>query len=227
MPYLLTGDFVECCDCFTICPCWVNEIPDEDHCSGLYLWSLGPGSRIGDVDVAGMQVAAASFHAVRAGGQAMFFIDAGNRNAQETSRIEHLLYDVFSGRLGTGLKALSKLLGTNLGYRPARITSTFAGSNFDVDVTVGGQSIARAAGKDNVVPGSACPTTLKDTALTEALGIGSRAVTVQRMGDLTMDVVALPGGPLNFRGRSGMRSRFTYDSTRATAAAPGPGDEEA
>lgn len=212
MTYVLKGDFVECCDCFTICPCWVNDLPDEDHCSGLYLWSLGEGSHIGGVDVAGMRVAAATFHAVRSGGQAMFFIDAGNGDAASVQRAEHLLYDAFSGKLeGTDLKALTRLLGVYLGYRAARITALFEDRNFDVTVAVGGQTIAAAAGADKYIDPSPRAMTLRDTALSDELGIGGGAVTVQTMGDLTMDVAALPGGPLNFRGRSGMRTRFHYE----------------
>lgn len=214
MNYLLKGDFVECCDCFTICPCWVSDLPDEDHCSGLYLWSLGEGSTIGGVDVSGMHVAAATFHAVRAGGQAMFFIDVGNLGNAAKAQAESLLYEAFSGRLqGVGLTALAQLLGANLGYRAAGITSNFTNKKFSVEVNVGQQRIAKANGTDKIFKRNPAAMTLKETALGTSLGIDRATVTVQQMGDLTMDVAALPGGPLNFRGRSGMRTKFHYASS--------------
>lgn len=217
MPYELKGDFVECCDCFTVCPCWVNDLPDEDHCSGLYLWSFGPGSEINGVSVAGMHVAAATYHAVRAGGQAMFFIDTGAAGF-ETGQ---LLFDTFAGKLsGSDLEALHKLLGVYLGFRLATITSTFGRSTFSVQIDIGGQNIATAKGSHKKFDKQAFPMTLKDTALSEELGIGGRTVTVQEMDSLTVDVAALPGGPLNFRGRSGMRSKFSYINKRAPLDEP-------
>lgn len=58
----LAGEFVECCDCYTICPCWVNERPDEDHCSSLYIWTFENGSQIEGHDIGGKSVAAAAFY---------------------------------------------------------------------------------------------------------------------------------------------------------------------
>jgi hypothetical protein len=45
--YALRGDFIESCDCFDLCPCWVDDDPDEDHRTGLVVWKLGEGSTIG------------------------------------------------------------------------------------------------------------------------------------------------------------------------------------
>lgn len=212
MGYFLTGDFVECCDCFTICPCWVSDVPDEDHCSGLYVWSFGGKSKINSTSVAGMHVAAATYHAVRAGGQVLFFIDAGPAGPGT----EKLLFDAFSGTLGgADLVALAKLLGVSLGYKSAAIRAAFAGNAFAATVTVNGATIATAAGGAKMFPGQGGPMTLRDTALSGKLGVGAGDVTVQAMGGLMVDVAALPGGPLNFRGRSGMRSKFTYSHTPA------------
>lgn len=208
MDYLLKGEFVECCDCFTVCPCWVSDVPDEDHCSGLYVWSFDKGSAIGGTSVAGMQVAAATYHAVRGGGQVMFFIDAGPAPQAGTVK---LLLDAFCGRLGgADLEALARLLGDCLGHQQADITAKFKGNDFDVSVMVQSIPIARAAGRHKIFPEQAAPMTLKDTALSKRLGVGVKDVTVQDMRHLMVDVAALPGGPLNFRGRSGMRSEFSY-----------------
>ena len=29
MSYTLTGSFIEACDCFIVCPCWVDEDADD------------------------------------------------------------------------------------------------------------------------------------------------------------------------------------------------------
>lgn len=201
MSYKLTGDFVECCDCFTVCPCWVNDVPDEDHCSGLYLWSFAEGSQIDEIKVGGMHVAAAAFHAVRSRGQAIFFIDTGKNAAAFEA-----LRKAFSG-----LDALGKLLGDILYVREATITSTFDQKDFVVEVIVEKRRIAKAEGEDKRFAEARPPMTLRNAALTDQLGIGSGEVRVQTMGDLTVDVAALPGGPLYLRGRSGMRGKFCYE----------------
>lgn len=201
MSYKLTGDFVECCDCFTVCPCWVNDVPDEDHCSGLYLWSFADGSQIDGIPVGGMHVAAAAFHAVRSRGQAIFFIDAGKNAAAFEA-----LRKAFSG-----LDALGKLLGDILDVREATITSTFDQKDFVVEVIVEKRRIAKAEGEDKKFAEADAPMTLRNAALTDELGIGPGEVRVQTMGDLTVDVAALPGGPLYLRGRSGMRGKFCYE----------------
>ena len=38
--YRLVGRFLEACDCYAICPCWIDELPDEDRCTGLYVWDI-------------------------------------------------------------------------------------------------------------------------------------------------------------------------------------------
>jgi hypothetical protein len=63
----LSGEFVECCDCYTICPCWVNERPDEDHCSSLYIWTFDDDAHIQGHPIGGKSVAAAAFYRRRSG----------------------------------------------------------------------------------------------------------------------------------------------------------------
>lgn len=210
--YLLKGDFVECCDCFTVCPCWVSDLPDEDHCSGLYLWSFDEDSHIGGKSVAGMKIAAATYHAVRAGGQAFFFIDVNGGDPE----MAQTLYQAFANKSdGHDLKALANLLGVYLGHSLASIVSNFEDKDFNVTIDVDGQTIASASGTHKTFPVQQKPMTLRDTALNAKLGIGNQEVVVQEMGALKVDVAALPNGPLNFRGRSGMRSKFSYEFSGA------------
>lgn len=205
MAYEIAGTFVECCDCFTVCPCWTSDIPDEDHCSGLYVWTFREGSRIEGHDVGGRSVAAASFHAVRAGGQAMLFIDSKIAGAAR-----HATVRAFTGKAGGPLKELSKLLGTIIGWESAEITAKFEKQKFSVCVGIADHSVASASGEPKVfLADNALPMTLSDTALTRELGIEG-PVQVQAMKSLTVAVAALPGGPLEFSGRWGARGRFQY-----------------
>ncbi len=202
--YSLSGTFVECCDCFTICPCWVADAPDEDHCSGLYVWTFDPASQIAGFDVGGASVAAASYHGNGAGGQAVLFVDQGLAAAAQNALIE-----AFAGRRAGPLKDLSKLLGTIIDSGPANIETNFGSDEFEVTVTVKGSELASAKGKAKVLDRPLEPMTLKNSALERELGIRG-AVEVQEMENLGVSVAALPGGPLQFKGRSGMRGSFVY-----------------
>lgn len=202
--YSLSGTFVECCDCFTICPCWVADTPDEDHCSGLYVWALDAGSKVAGLDVGGKSVAAATFHGNRTGGQAVLFVDETLGKPEQNALIE-----AFSGKRGGALEDLAKLLGTILEAVPAKISTTFAADNFDVSVTLKGSQLASAKGKPKMFKNEADPMIVDNSALEAKLGI--RGVTeVQAMENLSVSVAALPGGPYEFAGRSGMRGSFVY-----------------
>ena len=75
--YRLVGRFLEACDCYAICPCWIDEVPDEDRCTGLFVWDITSGEAKGH-DVAGLRVVSVSFHQGKRLGsrqQVMLFID--------------------------------------------------------------------------------------------------------------------------------------------------------
>jgi hypothetical protein len=107
---------------------------------------------------------------------------------------------------------LSRLLGTIIGDKGATIGTNFTkgkGNGFEVSVTVGKATIATAKGENRVFEGNATPMLIDQAALNDELGIEG-AVRVQKMEVLTVHVAALPGGPLELKGRSGMRGRFHY-----------------
>ena len=41
--YALRGDFLEVCNCKTICPCWTGRAPDEEVCTGVFAWVIDDG----------------------------------------------------------------------------------------------------------------------------------------------------------------------------------------
>jgi hypothetical protein len=202
--YSLSGTFVECCDCFTICPCWVADKPDEDHCSGLYVWTFDQGSRIAGFDVSHSSVAAATFHGNRAGGQAVLFADEALATPARNALIE-----AFSGRREGSLADLAKLLGTIIDAGPAKIETNFNSDAFHVSITVNGAALATAQGKAKYLDKQPEPMTVNNSALEKELGIRG-AVEVQDMANIAVSVATLPGGPYEFKGRSGMRGSFVY-----------------
>lgn len=61
----MRGGFLKACDCFVPCPCWFQQEPSEDECTGLMAWQIEQGE-IESVDVSGLSVVSVSHH----GGQA-------------------------------------------------------------------------------------------------------------------------------------------------------------
>src|SRR3954452_1905705 len=102
--YRITGRFLEACDCFAICPCWIDEVPDEDECTGLFVWDIIGGEARGH-DVSGLRVASASFHSGKRRGsrqKVMLFIDERASDHQSEA-----LSNVFTGRSGGPLGELA------------------------------------------------------------------------------------------------------------------------
>lgn len=62
MRYQLTGRFIECCNCKVVCPCWVDDTPTEDHCTGFFAWTFFDGSEIDGHSVAGQHVVVVTVH---------------------------------------------------------------------------------------------------------------------------------------------------------------------
>lgn len=61
MGYELRGRFFEACDCDVPCPCWFEQSPDEDECTGLIAWQIERGE-INGFDVSGRTVVSLSQH---------------------------------------------------------------------------------------------------------------------------------------------------------------------
>jgi hypothetical protein len=61
MPYEMRGRFLEACDCSVPCPCWFEQDPDEDECTGLIAWQIEQGV-VNGFDVSGLAVVSLSQH---------------------------------------------------------------------------------------------------------------------------------------------------------------------
>ena len=106
MAYELRGQFLEACDCAVMCPCWFEEDPDENECTGSSAWYVEQG-QIGGVDVSGLTAVSVSHHGGhRRGGRARvaLFVDERASEDQGTA-----LTDAFTGKLGGPLGELAEL----------------------------------------------------------------------------------------------------------------------
>src|SRR5918995_1232116 len=61
MTYRMNGRFLEACDCYVPCPCWFDNDPNEDECTGVVAWQIENGE-IEGVDVTGLSVISVSQH---------------------------------------------------------------------------------------------------------------------------------------------------------------------
>src|SRR5437870_1204666 len=122
--YRLVGRFLEACDCFAICPCWIDEVADEGRCTGVFVWDITNGEAKGH-DVSGLRVASVSFHEGKrstARQSVVLLIDDQASDPQAS-----VLGDVFSGRSGGPLADLGDMLGELIAERRARIDITWDG----------------------------------------------------------------------------------------------------
>jgi hypothetical protein len=202
----LTGQFVECCDCFTICPCWVHDRPDEDHCSSLYVWTFDEGAQIEGKAIGGKSVAAVAFHGNRNGTQSAIYVDM-----TLDAPTQQALLDAFCGKTNERLKSLERLLGTIVLQGPAQILYKHDKLGWEVTVEAEKSRVAHATGTDAKMEGRSKPLTLNDTALDDELGLDG-PVTVQKVNRFEMAVSPLPGGPFVYAGRAGMAAQFNYNA---------------
>jgi hypothetical protein len=199
-PYSLRGEFFELCDCYTICPCWVGQPPDEGRCTGAFCWSVETGT-IGDVDVSGHCVVSVSFHAGHrdTGGQEVtLFVDDTTSEAQFTA-----LASTFTGGYGGPLGELGRLMGV---LREVIRTPISLGTRDDhLSVTVG----RMISGDGSVLRGGDGQVTeLRSGRLSEVLG------PVAEVGNTSTFRIDLGGQSTSIEvaGRAAMRGSFRYES---------------
>jgi hypothetical protein len=205
----LSGEFIECCDCYTICPCWTNDKPDEDHCSAIYVWTFDKGTTIGGETLDGRSIVAASFHGNRGGSQSALYVDD-----TLSPKAQQALLGAFAGQGGPTLRDLSKLLGTIIDQGSAKITRTRNGEGWEVEVELeqGPLKYARLAyarGGPSIMDDGSKVLTIDHSALHKELRLMG-PVKVQAVERFEMAVSPLPGGPFTYKGRAGMLAQFNY-----------------
>lgn len=203
--YALDGEFLEVCDCHTICPCWTGSRPDEDACTGVFAWVVETGM-IDGIDVGGQVAVSVSTHTghrENSKQRVMLFVGEGSSEAQSEA-----LAGAFGGRFGGPLGELTELLGELLGIERLPIEVSFSPRR--ASLTVGRRIAAETS---SILGPSGLPTTLADAKLSTVLGSPAEVGVSHRFK------VGLPGHSidLDLRGRSAMRGRFKYRHNPAAA----------
>jgi Protein of unknown function (DUF1326) len=216
--YRVEGRFIESCDCFELCPCWVDETPDEGHCTGLVAWDIRAGE-IDGVDVAGRVVVAVTGHGSgRRSRRSMtvLFVDDGADDAAFDK-----LGAAFAGRQTEAaggnasavpgpLGELSEVTGTVVAPpQREKITIARTGNSWRVRVGEDDASATVVADGRELSFDTSGPLSLDHTALHAELQIQGEAVA-QRSERLSLAVPALPGGYVEVTARSGMSGAFAY-----------------
>jgi hypothetical protein len=182
--YRLVGRFLEACDCYAICPCWIDEPPDEGKCSGLYAWDISDG-QINGREVGGLRVASVSFHQGNRKGSRQRVVLVVDKRADHEQR--EVLAAAFSGQLGGPLGELGAMLGTLVGQRSSRIEIDWNEAQPAVRI---GKAISVAV--DPKVGPSGRTTALVDSAMSSTLGphatVGLSTELRLALGEEGMDI---------------------------------------
>jgi uncharacterized protein DUF1326 len=224
--YDISGEFVEACDCFELCPCWVDDEPDEGHCTGLVAWTVS--GIIDDVTIRRRHVVAVTGHGAgrrAAKSVSVLFVD-DDASPEEFAKLRA----AFSGRDDAGPGCPTEPVVGTLGDL-ASVTGLLIGPATQVPITVSrgpdgyricvgepGAELVEAAGAPLRFDGRPTALNLDFTALHKELQIDGPA-EAQRGSVLNICMPGLPGGYLEVTTRSGMAGRFTYRHRATTASA--------
>jgi hypothetical protein len=204
MSYTMEGIFLEACDCRTICPCLLDEAPDENGCTGLIGWYVEKGT-IDGVDVSNLIVVSVSHHEGHrhTGGQEVMLIIGQDASDGQAKALE----SAFSGALGGPLEELKELSGADPIIRRAPIQYFQDGKT--TRVSVGANSELGNVEMAPLVGGLGRVTTLADHALARMLG------TPAEVGKSSRFQISVERAPLeaDLENRSASRGRFSYSHT--------------
>jgi hypothetical protein len=98
------GVFYEACNCYSICPCWTGNNPDDGTCTGMFVWDIETGT-IDGVVVGGLRAVSVSQHSGardEARQRVVIFVDES-----ATRRQSDALVAALSGSLGGPLQELA------------------------------------------------------------------------------------------------------------------------
>jgi hypothetical protein len=198
MTYRMRGRFFEACDCNVPCPCWFDNDPTDDECTGVVAWQVENGE-IDDVDVTGLSVVSVSQHGGHRGDRQMrvaLLIDS-----QATAAQHEALKHAFSGRLGGPLGELARMAGRVSAVESARIE--LAADNDAARLDVPG----RVAVRSKLLRGATKrPITIGDGLLATLLGTPGKVGKSSRFR-LTIDGARID---LDVRDRSTTMGSFSY-----------------
>lgn len=200
MAYEMRGQFLEACDCQVMCPCWFDQDPNEDQCTGMVAWYVEHG-QIDGVDVSDLATVSVSYHGGhRHGAKALVALLVDDRASAAQQRA---LTEAFTGRLGGPLAELAEMTDEVSSVRLARISYTSDGATTSVAagpaLTVTMSPLTGSTGRI---------TTVADAALATMLGTPAE---VGRSSRFALDLAG-EQFDLDVQARSANRGRFAYRS---------------
>jgi hypothetical protein len=204
--YELRGQFLEACDCAVMCPCWFDEDPNANECTGIVAWHVDEGE-INGVDVSGLTTVSVSYHGGNrrhAHARVALFVD-DRASDEQTNALEA----AFTGKLGGPLGELATLTDEVSAVERARITLAHDGRR--TTLKVDNRVLADMA---LLVGASSRVTTVADSAMSELLG------TPAEVGKARQFRLSLGLGDefeLNMAESSANRGRFVYRHGEAPA----------
>ena len=198
MPYRMRGQFLESCDCEVPCPCWFEQDPDANECTGLVAWQIEQGE-IDGLDVSGLTAVSVSHHGGNRKGARMrlaLFVDERASEQQKNALVR-----AFTGELGGPLGELAEMIDEFEGEQTTKIEFTSDGATTTVNVGDG----AVAGDMKPLVGPTGRIVTVADGMLSTLLGtpgeVGSGRLTLDMEGrDFDLDI----------GNRSATRGRFSY-----------------
>jgi hypothetical protein len=199
MGYRMQGRFLEACDCYVPCPCWFDDDPDDDECTGLVAWQVENGE-VDGVDVTGLSVVSVSRHGGHRGGSGQMRVALLVDGAADDDQFA-ALSTAFTGALGGPLGELARMTGTLSGVERASITLVADNDK------AGLNSPGRVSVRSKVVRGSTGrPITIGDGRLATLLGTPG---VVGRSSRFRLSVEAADLD-LSVTDRSTTSGRFSY-----------------
>jgi hypothetical protein len=199
MAYRMRGRFLEACDCSVPCPCWFDEEPDEDACTGLIAWQIEQGE-IDGVDVSGLSAVSVSQHGGRREHShkmaVALFLDESAEEAQHDA-----MKKAFSGAIGGPLGELAEMTSELLAVEPAAITIATDGATTRLNVgpAITTESTVLTGATDRVI-------TIGDGVMSTLLGtpgeVGKTRVFSLRLSAHDIE--------LDLSDRSATSGRFSY-----------------
>jgi hypothetical protein len=198
MSYEMRGQFLEACDCQVMCPCWFEQDPDEDECTGISTWYVEQG-QINGVDVSDLITVSVSSHGGHRHGAAAWVALLIDERASQQQ--EEALVAAFSGKLGGPLGELAEMTHEVSSVQRAHIELTSDGATTRVTA---GQAVSAVMSPLTGSTGRVI--TVADGALATTHGtpteVGRSSTLQLHLGDPRLD--------LEIESRSANRGRFTY-----------------
>lgn len=201
MAYEMQGIFLEACDCRVICPCWIDEEPDEASCTGLIAWYIEKGW-IARLEVSGLAVVSISHHEGhrKTGAQEVILVIDDKASDEQAEALQ----ETFTGSLGGPLEELNELAGRDPIVRRAPIQYTHDGKVTTLHIGKKGEMVA--VEMVPLVGALGRVTTLADSALSLVLGspteIGKSSRILISLNRASLDI--------DLEQRNATRGRFNY-----------------